>query len=548
MIYTSDPAPPVPQLDLLSLLFDSQYCLAAEDTVLHTDAANPSNGITKAAARILTRRIASALRELGIGKHGSGKDVVVVVSAGQRMLPILFYAVIAAGGVASQASASFKPEELARQIQQGSAKLCISCPATKPLLVAAAQLSGVPDDRCLVLDSFQPRWCLHMLADPSARNIVGETELDWERVTSQEKLENSVICLLYSSGTTGPPKGVIMSHTNLVWSAFITGLRLRDHWEKEGRWDYRTLAHLPAAHIAGVQGYFVIPFYNGGTTYWMPKFDFMDFLKYNRALEITTFFTVPPIYVLINKAPFVTDQFRTLKAATGGAAPLGKELQISVSNKLGVFLAQTWGLSETTGSVTGGDVNIEDTSGSVGPLLPHCKLRLVDDDGKDCPPNVPGEVLVHGPLVTKGYYNNPEANAGSFKDGYLCTGDIGVFKDGRLHIVDRKKELIKYKGLQVAPAELEAVLIDHPKILDAGVIGVYDENEATEVPRAYVVVSEQAPVSAKEIQDFVKSRLASHKQLRGGVVFVPAIPKSASGKILRKDLREMAKSGPKAKL
>jgi len=150
-------------------------------------------------------------------------------------------------------------------------------------------------------------------------------------------------------------------------------------------------------------------------------------------------------------------------------------------------------------------------------------------------------------LVTKGYYNNPGANAESFRDGYLCTGDIGFFKDDRLHIVDRKKELIKYKGLQVAPAELEAVLISHPKILDAGIIGVFDEQQSTEVPRAYVV-ADKAIVSERDIKEFVKSRLASHKQLRGGVEFVAAIPKSPSGKILRKDLRAMAKAPPKAKL
>ncbi|KAJ7346647.1 hypothetical protein DFH08DRAFT_197082 [Mycena albidolilacea] len=553
MIYTSSkPASTtIPQLDLLSFLFESPESLATETTVLHAEAANPTEGITKAQARVLTRRIAHTLRtRFGIGQHGSGKDIVVVMSTGQYLLPILFYGILAAGGVASFASSSFRPEELARQIKQGSAKLCISCPNTQDILVSAARLADFPLHRSLVFDSSQPQGRLRMLtadSSDSAKSVIGESELDWERITNKEELENSLICLLYSSGTTGTPKGVKLSHTNMVAQACLAGEGAREHWETKEKWDYRTLAHLPTAHVAGVKGYFIMSFYMGGTTFWMSKFDFAQFLEYNRSLEITTLFSVPPIYLLCAKSPLVEDHFRSLKAALGGAAPLGKNLQIEVSKKLGVFLAQTWGLTETTGSVSGGEINIEDLSGSVGPLFPHINIKIIDDDGNDCAPGTPGEVLVQGPIVTKGYFNNPEADVGSFKDGFFCTGDIGFIEDGRVFIVDRKKELIKYKGLQVAPAELEALLISHPHILDAGVIGIFDEELATEVPRAYVV-ADRAVFSAAAIKDFVKSRLASHKQLRGGVEFVPAIPKSAAGKILRKELRAMATTLTKAKL
>ncbi|KAK7057170.1 hypothetical protein R3P38DRAFT_2839692, partial [Favolaschia claudopus] len=526
MIYTSTSttqAGPVPQLDLLSLLFDSDLCLAKESTVIHADAADPTRAITKADARVLTRRIASTLRtRFGIGRYGAGKDVVVLMSTGQHLLPVLFYGILAAGGVASLASPSFQAEELARQIQQGSAKLCISCPLSQDILSSAAQ----PEGRLRILTGISPH------------SIVGRSELEWERITDKEALENSLVCLLYSSGTTGPPKGVSISHTNIVAGAHLASVGFREHW-KTNKWDYRTLAHLPTAHVAGVQGYLVIPFYQGGIAYWMPKFDFAQFLELNRSLEITTIFSVPPIYLLCAKSPLVKDHFRSLKSAIGGAAPLSKNLQIEVSKKLGVFLAQTWGLSETTGSTTGGDIDVEDLSGSVGPILSHMNIRIVDEAGKDCLPETPGEVLVKGPVVTKGYFNNPEANAQTFKDGFLRTGDIGFMRDDRLFIVDRKKEMIKYKGLQVAPAELEAVLISHPKIMDAGVIGVYDHQLATEVPRAYVV-ADQSAINASAIKDFVKSRLASHKQLRGGVQFVAAIPKSPSGKILRRELRAMA--------
>jgi 4-coumarate--CoA ligase len=175
-------------------------------------------------------------------------------------------------------------------------------------------------------------------------------------------------------------------------------------------------------------------------------------------------------------------------------------------------------------------------------------FRLVDDDGKDVEPGNPGECIVKGPVVTKGYYDNPQATADAFVDGWFYTGDIAVLRDGMFYIIDRKKELIKYKGMQVAPAELEALLISHDQILDAAVIGVdgTDESEGTEVPRAYVVTD--GKITEQQIKDHVKNNAASHKQIRGGVKFMDVIPKSASGKILRKDLRDLAKREKGAKL
>jgi acyl-CoA synthetase (AMP-forming)/AMP-acid ligase II len=304
--------------------------------------------------------------------------------------------------------------------------------------------------------------------------------------------------------------------------------------------EYRTLAHLPVAHIAGIQGYLINPFYMGGPVYWMPRFDFAQFLDYNSKYRITFFFTVPPIYLLIAKSPQVTDQFKTLEIAISGAAPLGKELQHAASKKLGgpsCFISQTWGLSETTGSATIMPMHMSDDTGSVSPLIPNMVARIIDDDGVDVEPGKPGEVLVKGPVVCKGYYNNDAANKESFtSDGWFHTGDIAEFRNGLFYIVDRKKELIKYKGLQVAPAELEAVLLSHEEVLDAAVIGVQTDDGTSEVPRAYVV-ADRGRVSGEQIGEFVRGKVAGYKWLRGGVVFLDVIPKSPSGKILRKELR-----------
>lgn len=363
-----------------------------------------------------------------------------------------------------------------------------------------------------------------------------------------------------------------MSHRNLVAQAVIPGDMFKS-WIAESRpdFEYRTIAHLPTAHIAGIQGYLISkyiwtkcsetytnvvltpltdPFYMGGPVYWMPRFDFQQFLAYNAKYRITFFFTVPPIYLLIAKSPDVTDQFKTLEVAISGAAPLGKELQYAASQKLGgpdTFISQTWGLSETTGSSTIMPLGTSDDTGSVSPLIPNMLARLVDDDGKDVEPGTPGEVLVKGPVVCKGYYNNEAANSEAFTGEWFHTGDIAEFRHGMFYIVDRKKELIKYKGMQVAPAELEALLLSHEDILDAAVIGVPVEDGTSEVPRAYVV-ADARKISGRAIVEWVKGRVAGHKQLRGGVMFMDAIPKSPAGKILRKDLRVLAKRREGAKL
>jgi len=255
------------------------------------------------------------------------------------------------------------------------------------------------------------------------------------------------------------------------------------------------------------------------------------------------------------KSPLV-DQYdlSSVIQVTVGAAPISKELIEALLAKYPkAAFRQAYGMSELSpGSHIGRYDNM--VHGSAGVVLPNQEVRLVDPEtGRDAAPGERGEVWVRGPNVMLGYRNNPEATQQTIDpEGWLHTGDIAVVDaEENFFIVDRMKELIKYKGFQVAPAELEAILFTHPKILDAAVIGVEDAEQATEVPLAFVVKGADSGLTAEEVVAFVSSKVAPHKKLRGGVRFIDAIPKSAAGKILRKDLRVVLQKDPqpiKAKL
>jgi len=277
----------------------------------------------------------------------------------------------------------------------------------------------------------------------------------------------------------------------------------------------------------------------GVTIVTMPRFDLEEFIRLHQEYGVTRSFVAPPIVVALAKHPLVDKyDLSELKSVFSGAAPMDASLERACSERLGCEVIQGWGLTETSPVVTtnyntpGGP-----RPGSVGVPLPNTEMRVVDPaTGADVSRGETGELLVRGPQVMKGYLNAPEATAAMLDpDGWLHTGDLGmVDEQGYVFIVDRVKELIKYKGLQVAPAELEAVLLSHPKVADAAVVRFPDE-EAGEVPKAFVVARD--PVDPGELMAYVAERVAPHKKIRQ-VEFVDEIPKAASGKILRRLLMD----------
>jgi len=355
-----------------------------------------------------------------------------------------------------------------------------------------------------------------------------------EPLTEQVAVDTSnvPVVLPYSSGTTGRSKGVILTHDNLT--ANIEQIR---HVLKFDQND-RALAILPFFHIYGMQVLMNGLLANGVSIVTMPRFDLEQSLQLVQDHKITWFFAVPPIVLALAKHPLV-DQYDTssIDVVFSGAAPLSAELGQEAAARLGCAVAQGYGMTELS-PVSHATIIGEERPGSSGVTISNTECRIVDLEGNDCDVDADGELWVRGPQVMKGYLNNPEATAETIDaDGWLHTGDVAHFdSDGHIYVVDRIKELIKYKGFQVPPAELEGILLTHPAIADAAVIGIPDD-EAGEIPKAFLTVKPGQETTAEEVQQFVAEQVAHFKQIRL-VEFIDEIPKSASGKILRRELRD----------
>jgi acyl-CoA synthetase (AMP-forming)/AMP-acid ligase II len=388
-----------------------------------------------------------------------------------------------------------------------------------PAVQQAAQQAGVTD-----VFTFDAAEGAEQFTALMGEPFTGTVELD---------AAEDLAVLPYSSGTTGLPKGVMLTHRNLVANILQTqaAVKLDD--------DEVVIAVLPFFHIYGMQVLMNGVLQNGATLVTMPRFDLEQFLSLVQEHRVTRAYIVPPIVLALAKHPMVDDyDLSSLKEVVSGAAPLGAELAQAATDRIGAPVVQGYGLTETS-PVTNLSPFGEARSGTVGVLVPNLELRIVDPiTGEDHGPGGEGEIWYRGPNVMKGYLGRAEETGAMLDaDGWLHTGDIGaVDADGYLSITDRLKELIKYKGFQVPPAELEALLLSHPEIADAAVIGVPDE-EAGEIPKAFVVRAPGSEIDAEAVMAFSAEHLATYKQVRL-VEFIEAVPKSASGKILRRELRE----------
>jgi 4-coumarate--CoA ligase len=325
----------------------------------------------------------------------------------------------------------------------------------------------------------------------------------------------------------------MLTHGNLVANL----VQVEDHFAIGD--DEVYIAVLPFFHIYGMNVIMNDGLRRGATLVTMPRFDLVEFLTITQDHRATRLYLVPPIVLALAKQP-VVDQYdlSAVRSLLSGAAPLGPDLAAEAVERLGIPVVQGYGMTELS-PVSHALPFDQERPGSIGILVSNTEARVVDPvSGEDAGPGEDGEIWVRGPQVMHGYLNNPDATAATIDaDGWLHTGDIGhVDADGYWYVVDRLKELIKVKGFQVPPAELEDLLIGHPEVADVAVIGVPDE-EAGERPKAFVVLRPGAECSADELVAYVAEHVATYKRVQV-VEFVDAIPKSPSGKILRRLLRD----------
>lgn len=507
---------PLPDVEIPDVTITSHILRQADqlaDRVAIQDAAGTSS-YTFGQLKKAIHSLAGGLQSRGFGPGA----VVGLMAPNVPEYAVVFHGAAVAGGAVTTINPTYGAEEVRFQLLDAGASMLVTVPMFLETALAAAEGTAVaevvvigdaPDGVTTLAD---------LMGDP-----IDQVSVDTATHT---------VVLPYSSGTTGMPKGVMLSHRNLV-----ANIEQCSHAIFYGD-DEVALAALPFFHIYGMQVLMNGLLANGVTVVSMPRFDMVEALQAVQDHKITRFFAVPPIILGLAKAPIVDEyDVSSVRQIFSGAAPLGAELADEAATRMGCEVVQGYGMTELS-PVSHCTVEGDFRPGTSGVTISNTESRIVDPEtGEDQGVGGRGELWVRGPQVMLGYLNNPEATAETLDaDGWLHTGDVAIIDEHHhCSIVDRLKELIKYKGFQVPPAELEALIITHPKVADVAVIGVPDD-EAGEVPKAFVVSMPGETVTLTEIQELVGEHLVAYKQVRVLEV-LDAIPKSAAGKILRKELR-----------
>ncbi|KAF5640797.1 4-coumarate ligase [Fusarium sp. NRRL 52700] len=515
----------IPNVDLATFVFSSGTP-ASRSQPQYFDAENPAVNFSLSQAEGLVKRWAKGLQDRGLKTN----DKVLLCSGNSVYFPILFWGVVASG--------------------------CLD------KALRAADKVGLPRSNVLVFSDLQdnarypvPSWTSVWASEEHVKSW------SWRRFSSKEEAQSASAAINYSSGTTGLPKGAEISHYNIISNSaqvaykrnMVAGTRLgRERRERLDLSGERWLAPLPMFHAYGQAYYCTTAAITGCKVFIMPKYDIQRYLLFLDIYRITFLTGVPTLLLSLAKHPRASNfNLKALETVLSGSAPLNPDIGSLVQRmylRPGVQVKQGWGLTETTCSATGFAPDDVDDGRSIGWLNPNMKAKIVPVDGYEFEegvkiPYTVGEIWISGPNIMKGYYRRPRETSAAIvvegNDRWFRTGDIGyVDSRDRFYIIDRLKELIKVKGLQVAPAEIEQTLVTHPKIVDAAVIG--EKRDNGEYPKAFVVKAPGQELTEVEVKEYIESRLSKHKWLTGGVEFLAEIPKTPSGKVMR---RKLAKQG-----
>ncbi len=511
----------IPEVSITSFVLQNAVALGDKPALIEGETGRT---ITYAQLVDSIRRTAAGLAARGFKQ----REVFGILSPNVPEFAIAFHAVASLGGVCTTVNPLYTEHEIGQQLKDAGARFLVTVPECLAKARAAANAAEI--EELFVFGEAEG-------ATPFAALMENDGIFSAPEINARE----DIVALPYSSGTTGLPKGVMLTHRNLV--ANMCQMEGLDYFFESDT----LICVLPLFHIYGLVVVLNMGLYKGATIVTMRRFDLELFLQAVQKYGVTLAHIVPPIVLGLSKNPIVDNyKLPLLRTLFSGAAPLDESLTRACMTRLNCDIRQGYGMTETSPVTHSSPADKSKVRfGSVGPPAPSTECKIIDlATGESLGPNQEGEVCVRGPQIMKGYLNRPEATAETIDpEHWLHTGDVGYAdEDGHFFIVDRAKELIKYKGFQVPPAELEAILLTHPCVADAAVIP-YPDDEAGEVPKAVVVLKAEATPQA--IMEFVAGRVAPHKKIRA-LEFIDKIPRSASGKILRRVMVQSDRERKKA--
>ncbi|KAL6232493.1 hypothetical protein BDW75DRAFT_247126 [Aspergillus navahoensis] len=545
MGYTAEPLELPKGGTIPQLLLESNVNDVPPETPSIIDGVSGNVVYTYAAFRSAVKKVSAHLRtDIGI----SSGTVVGIMASNSYNYPVLVHGVLAAGGVVTAFNPLYQAQEISHYLNLARPAFMIVDGSLASILTAGlsiAQLDYTPE--LYLFSSEKTPEAGWKLLDLDNVILSGAGGLSPQLNVSHQDL--AFIC--FSSGTTGPMKGVYLTHGNIVANIFQHRQRLSNMFGKGNN----TVAALitPFFHILGL-GVFICQYICQGIPIVVfPKFDLPLLLQAIPRDQITHINIVPPIALRLLQSSNADVDFTSVKCLINAAAPLNEVVSAELSRRMGCKITQWYGMTEASPSVISQHEDEVGITGTVGRLLPGMSMKVVDSEGRDCGTNKSGELLIQGPNLMRGYVESPNADpSDTFSEGFFKTGDIGyVDENDYVFLVGRSKELIKVKGNQVAPAELEALLLSHAQVSDAAVRGIYFPDQETEYPAAYITVDTgvtDVVQLTSEVESFVNKQVVKYKWLRGGVHIVPLIPRNASGKILRHQLPDPTKGKEHAKL